>query len=994
MRREAACPFMPMPPFLSSPRSTRRFAPWVAACVLAWWCFLQGAAAQGLALRYHAQPEGLGNLVVTALVQSQDGRLWIATENGLYRHDGTRIERVDTMETAMPSRQINALASDGRNGLWVGTTAGVFHWHEGRFEPVAGAGQTLVTKQGQTIAAMADGGALLAAEEGLFIVQRDTAGGSWRASPALSQAVLGGEPLLASVHAVMVEADGAWWLGCGIALCRWKAGELQRWGERDGLRRAYWAGLLRASDGALWVRSQAQVLRRAEGTAVFKDVTPPGLSHGTVHLQQPLLEDDDGRVMTQSDNGLLRWQAGRWTHFAAAQGLTVGGGVHAILVDRHRDVWLGTAGHGLAHWRGYRHWRHWTQRQGLRSDDVWAFAEEAPGRLWMGTGRGAVVLEHGAADEARLTPGGGTQNPVGALARDATGQMWMATYRGELFRRRAGGAWQRMAAGLPLVMTLLPAAGGGLWLGADEGGLYLVKPLQQHGAASPQRMQPPGMSLQQARTMTVYAACTSPGGQAWFGTSAGLLMHDAATGLTQPVVAGLPERGIIEKLACARDGALWVGSKDNRVWRLQPAAGGWRAETLRIDLLGQRSVMALLADRRGWLWLTTDDGVLAWNGRQWRRFDESNGHVWSDCNQAALYEDSAGSLWIGTSRGASQVLQPELLFAPTPVELHLTQASHDGRTWPHERPWAAAWSPAALQISWTVPVFTNRPAQQVRYRLMGLSEQWSTTQHGDVSFAALPAGRYTFEAVAENADLGLASRPVSLAFEILPPWWQGRWAMAGYAAASAALVVLLYRWRVRLLVRRQRELEALVGRRTAELEASYEQMRTLALTDGLTGAMNRRAIADLAGRELARAQRGESTVALVLLDVDHFKSINDTHGHPVGDAVLQQLVQRLSGVMRSYDAIGRWGGEEFLLVLPGLSLVQEEGRHRAQHLQRCVAEAPFDIGTAEPLTVTCSAGAVEAGAGTREALEALITRADAALYEAKHGGRNRIVFAA
>lgn len=980
-----------MPPSTPPQRSTRRFAQWAVACAFAWCCLVGGAAAQALSLRYHAQSDGLSNLVITALVQSQDGRLWIGTENGLYRHDGARIERVDTAEAAMPSRQINALAGDGRGGLWIGTADGVFHWGGSRLEAVDSAGQTIVVRQGQTITATADGGALVAAEGRLHTLRHDAASSTWRASPAFPEAALRGEPMLSSINAVMEDTDGAWWLGCGTALCRWQAGELQRWGEREGFRKARWAGLLRARDGSLWVRSQTQVLRSPKGASTFEDVTPADLNSGSVHLQQPLVEDGDGRVMTQSDTGLLRWQAGQWTHFAAAHGLSVGGGVHAILVDRHHDVWLGTAGHGLAHWRGYRHWRHWTRREGLPSDDVWSFVEETPGRMWLGTGRGAVVLQRGAEGAGvRPVPQGGPQDEVGALARDASGQMWVATYSGELFRRSAGALWQRVATGLPLVMTLTPAADGGVWLGADKG-LYLVKPVR--GSALHEVAPPPGMDPKQAKSMTVYNACTLRNGPTWFGTSAGLLMHDAARGVTQqPAVKGLPPGLAFEKLSCGGDGALWAAVKDHRVWRVTHAAGGWQAEMLHPGLLGQRSMMALLADSRGWLWMTTDDGVLVWNGRQWRRFDESNGLVWSDSNQNALYEDAAGSVWIGTSHGVSQVQRPELLFEPVPVELHITRVRRDLRAWPHDRPWAAEWSAGALQIAWTVPTFANRSAQQVRYRLKGLSGQWSTTQHDDVSFAALPAGRYTFEAVAENVDLGQASEVVSLQFEILPPWWQSAWARAAYVVAAAAFMALLYRWRVRLLVRRQRELEALVGQRTAELEASYEQMRTLALTDGLTGAMNRRAIMELASRELAHARRGEAPVAFVMLDADHFKSINDTHGHLAGDAVLKQLVQRLRGVMRSYDAIGRWGGEEFLLVLPGLSLEQEEGRRRVERLQRCVAEEPFDIGADERLAVTCSAGAVGALAGVGETIEVLIGQADAALYAAKHGGRDRVVF--
>lgn len=953
-------------------------------------CFAAAAAAQDLSLRYHTQVDGLANLAITALVQTPDGQLWIGTENGLYRHDGARITRVDADDAPMPSRHVSALTGDGRGGLWIGTASGIFHLGKNRLEPVDTGETRINVRQGQTIAATADGGALVAAVAGFYAVRRDTGSGAWRAGPAFAPATPGAQTPPGPIHSVIVDADGAWWMGCGNALCHWRAGVLQR--SDEGPAKPAWAHLLRTRDGALWVRSQTQVLRRAAGASSFEDVTPPDLSHGVVHLQQPLAEDGDGRVMTSSDTGLLRWDAGHWEHFEARQGLTVGGGVHAILVDRDRDVWLGTAGHGLAHWRGYPHWRQWTQRQGLASEDVWSFVEDAAGGVWMGTADGAALLAQDAGG-ARFVPQRGTHAQVGSMARDASGQFWMATYTGELFRRQASGAWQRMAEGLPLVMMVRPALGGGLWLGADPG-LYFVEP-SRAGVPPPRQMTPPGMDPQLARSMTVFTACNSPQGQTWFGTSAGLLVHDPVLGLRPSQVQGLPADLGIEKLGCGPDGVLWAASNGNRLWRISGAGADWRAEALPPGgVLGRRSVMAMLADSRGWLWVTTDDGVLVWNGRQWRRFDESSGLVWNDCNQGALYEDSAGNVWIGTSRGASQVLAPERLFEPVRAQLRFTQAVRDGQALAHDQPWTAEWSAGALQITWAVPTFTNRPTQQVRYRLRGLSEQWSTTQHDDVSFTALPAGRYTFEAQAENVDLGLVTAIASLSFEILPPWWLSRWAVAAYGAAAAAFVVLAYRWRVGLLVRRQRELEALVGQRTSELKASYEQMRTLALTDGLTGAMNRRAVTDMAERELAHARRGEAPVAFVLLDIDHFKDINDTHGHLAGDAVLVQLVQRLRATMRDYDAIGRWGGEEFLLILPGLSLGREEGRRRAEDLQRCVARQPFDIGSGTPLPVTCSAGVSAACAGTDETLKTIIGRADAALYDAKNAGRNRTVFAA
>ena len=1001
---------MPSSATLASPAPRRsapiRFARWILGGLLAG-ALVATAPAQDLALTTHTQSDGLSNLSVTAMVQLPDGRLVVGTENGLYRHDGARITRIDAPGLPLANRHISTLAPDGRGGVWVGMISGLARLGPQGLEVIATGSPALSVRQGhRTIAATADGGALVAAMDGLYTVRR--AGSGWRATPAFAPALRDREPSLADIHAVLVEPDGSWWLGCGLALCRWRDGALIRFGERDGPKPARWGDLLRTRDGALWARGQTQVARQAPGSDRFEDLTPPRLGDSTVRLQLPLAEDTQGRVLTSSDDGVLRWQSGRWTRFGAEHGLDVGSGVHAILQDRDHDLWLGTAGHGLVHWRGYEHWRQWTRRQGVPSDDLWTFLEEAPGRMWLGTGNGAALLDPESGRVDVRTPGG-TSDQVGSLARDEAGQLWMATYSGQLFRQRAGGAWQRVAKGLPLVFVLQPALGGGMWAGTDKG-LFFVPPAG--GAAggatgTPPRVVPaPGMAADRSKSLTVFAACTSPQRRTWFATSAGLIAHDEAHGMSTPAIAGLPDGLSIEKVACGRDGALWVASPDHRLWRVASTVDGrgagngsdagvgdaWRADALQPgEVLGRRTVMALLSDRRGWLWVTTDDGVLVWNGGPWRRFDDSNGLGWNDCNQNALVEDAAGDIWIGTSRGATQVIAPERLLDPARVALHLTRVTRDQVPMPLDRAWTADWSAGALEIAWAAPVFRNRATQQVRYRLRGLDEQWRTTAHEDVVFPALPGGRYVFEARVENIDLGLVSELAALPFEIRPPWWRSAWALAAAGALAVALIALAHRWRVRAWVRRQRELEGLVGRRTAELKASYEQMRTLALTDGLTGAMNRRAITDLAAREIARARRGDAAVTLMLIDIDHFKRINDTHGHPAGDAVLTQLVLRLKATMRDYDAIGRWGGEEFLLVLPGLSMAQEQGRRRAQALQRCIGDQPFDIGTGTPLAATCSAGVVGVPPACDESLEALVARADAALYDAKHGGRDRAV---
>lgn len=180
-------------------------------------------------------------------------------------------------------------------------------------------------------------------------------------------------------------------------------------------------------------------------------------------------------------------------------------------------------------------------------------------------------------------------------------------------------------------------------------------------------------------------------------------------------------------------------------------------------------------------------------------------------------------------------------------------------------------------------------------------------------------------------------------------------------------------------------LEARVAERTTELAEANARLDRLAHEDALTRLPNRRAADAMLARELALHQRERLPLAVLLADIDHFKRINDQHGHPVGDKVLAQVAARLSAALRSSDAAARFGGEEFLVLLPGtdadgLAVIAEK-------LRAAVADAPVDpVGR-----VTLSFGAARLLPGDNPAQ--LLQRADLALYEAKAGGRNRVCVA-
>ena len=202
-----------------------------------------------------------------------------------------------------------------------------------------------------------------------------------------------------------------------------------------------------------------------------------------------------------------------------------------------------------------------------------------------------------------------------------------------------------------------------------------------------------------------------------------------------------------------------------------------------------------------------------------------------------------------------------------------------------------------------------------------------------------------------------------------------------------------------LLVERLREMQLYLGVLVASLTIAAgvfstvlarmgERQRSLSRRESLTGCFNRRAFYELFPREVERARRLGQGVAIVFVDIDHFKAINDRHGHETGDRVLQQLSARLRGIIRETDLLFRWGGEEFVVLLP--HTLPGEAPVLAERIRASVAERPFVASEAHPdVAVTVSVGVAGTSAWPVDP-DALLASADAACYQAKARGRNQV----
>lgn len=221
-------------------------------------------------------------------------------------------------------------------------------------------------------------------------------------------------------------------------------------------------------------------------------------------------------------------------------------------------------------------------------------------------------------------------------------------------------------------------------------------------------------------------------------------------------------------------------------------------------------------------------------------------------------------------------------------------------------------------------------------------------------------------------------------------WWHPSWLVPGSQppALSAAYLIMMavVLASSTFLTARVHSARARLRSQKRELARAIEQIRELATRDELTGLPNRRYMLEMLRLEQLRAQRSPQPLLLAQMDLDHFKAINDTHGHAAGDRALQAFAQTVRACVRSSDILARWGGEEFLLLMANTHAA--DGMRLLERVRATVAATPVALPGGTSLYLTVSVGLAELV--PHEGTASLLQRADAALYEAKRQGRNRV----
>ncbi len=927
--------------------------------------------------------QGLPQNSVQAMLQSRDGYLWLGTEEGLVRFDGVRFVVFDRRTTpGFTDNYISALLQDRQGVIWIGTRqGGVLRYAGGRF-------RAWTKKDGlpndfvRCLAQDRSGRVWLGTDGGLA---RWTGNGfeNLTARDGLSSE---------AVRAIVEDRDGDLWIGTrGGGIDRYHGRSFTAYRKADGLAGDdVWCALA-ARDGTLWIGTAGGGLSHFANGRFTAVGAGEGLRSGFVAA---LLEDRAGNLWVGTDGGgISRLAAGRWTSYTGREGLS-NDFVQAFLEDREGNLWIGTQGGGLNRLQD-RSFTLFSSREGLSRDAAWSISEDRAGAMWIGTLGGGLNRLDGDGVRVFTTRDGLPGDAVWATLEARDGSLWIGT-RGAGLARWNNGRFTRYgtAEGLPanIVLSLLEDRQGTLWVGTSSG---LARLDGGRFTAFTTRDGLPNDS--------VLSLLESRRGEIWIGTRGGLSRLAQGKFTNRTTADGLSNDTIYDIHEDA-GGDLWCGTAGGGIVRI--GAGPVRAYGSR-DGLFDDVVYRILEDAAGHFWMSCNRGVFRVSRRDFDRYDRgeikaipstpfsrADGLRNPECNggfQPAGWRSRDGRLWFPTIAGAAVVDPTRLRVNTIPPPVVLEALLVDGKARPLQSGLRIPPGKGNLELHYTGLSFVAPERVAFRYRLVGLDADWIDAGKRRIAYYTnLPSGQYTFRVTACNDSGVWAPEGASIAFVVEPRFYQSVWFVLLCAAAVGLAAEGAYVLRVHRLKARQKELEDLVAERTRQLAEANQVLERLSLADPLTGTANRRQFERVLEFERKRSERTGAPLALLMIDIDEFKVLNDAFGHLVGDDCLKRVAQELMASVRGAgDLVARYGGEEFAVILAGSDaegavVLAERIRARVEALA-----LPLDPGRPGH-RLTVSVGVAGARRMREVSSETLVAAADQALYRAKQTGKNRV----
>jgi len=930
--------------------------------------------AQEYSFRSFGAAEGLNNLVIRRIYQDEVGFLWVSTENGLFRYDGNRFEQFGAAQ-GIPVNFAAALGGAPDGSLLAGGTFGLYHLSGNRFEKLATAFKTVSTLQG--IQSDGKGRTFLGTDAGL--VELDSSPGKHDfASRSFPQPPGTSGP---QANGVFIDGDALWY-GCGLELCRMDAQGTKVFSRDRGLPANPIMAIQKDRAGNLWVTVRSDgIFVWPSGKTKFER---PRLPVPAANIRGAPILDSDGQVLLPSLEGLLIGNEKGWQKIDRSFGLR--GSVATVFEDRQHAHWIGLGGRGLVLWRGYQEWENYSTDSGLAAEIVYGILPLKDGSLWVGTGSGLLRGDQRNSKETFTVVPGFDGIVVHSLCSVPNGDIWVGSEGRGVARIVQGtfkATWFGETQGLSGkdIYSLRFDRENRLWA-ATEAGLFM--------ASAPYLRFSRIAELPATRMWSVVQGTD---GTVWAGGDNGLFAFAGGHWKAFTRDEGLSNTAVLS-LGAGPDNVIWVGYDfGGGMDRVHRQAGGVVIEK-NVQRPGTDGMIYFLEyDAKGRMWAGTQHGVDVWDGARWTHYDMNDGLVWDDCDTNGFAQGPDGAIWIGTSGGLSRFTPRPDSSATIPLEAVITRLSVGKNDVSGLRNPSFDSHASSLIAQFSALNASRQNSVVFRYRLGGVASNWTETAQHELQFANLAPGAYRLEIGAREGDGAWSVRSAEFPFRILTPWYSTWWLISLYVLIPLSAVIVGHRLRILGTRRRERELVRIVEEKTADLQHANEELSRLSFTDPLTGLANRRIFDQTLVKECARLTRTGEQLSLVILDVDHFKALNDSQGHQRGDEYLVLLGAELTRLTRRrIDVAARIGGEEFAMILPETTAADAANLAESVRLAIAGLELSHPASMTAPF-LTVSAGVATATLGGWTTPEKLVSAADQALYGAKQTGRNRVIVA-
>ncbi len=922
--------------------------------------------------RYWTGEDGLGQNSVLAIAQSPEGYLWLGTGAGLHRFDGLEFERFSRRtQPHLAGERVGNLFLDRSERLWIGTDEGLAVWKDGAFLPPE---SWWSIDQPGRITQAPDGAIWVATLYSGFVTDPPNAPGS------------------AELNAVAQRVTSVAFPGDGTVIAATYRQGVLRWDPKTGaveqlrgVRGGDMFSLLARPDGSVLMGGFEGVDRWADGV-----VRPLSLGPHDGQPIEVMAEGADDSVLLGTPTGVVVLD--RDLRLQGRMALTSKAEARALLVDRGGNTWVGFAEAGLAR-LSPRYVERFEPEGGASGLSVVATVRDADGGLWIADRCQGVSRYEGTRLDQHVGTGVGlTDDCIWTAAEHPAGVMWLGAWSGGVTRwdRRSREIIEVLgpAQGIgEAVLAVHPAADGRVWLGTSDGVFTW-----RDGELEPV----PGLD----DVGSLRHVHEAGDGVIWLSTMTGLVRWQDGVARSFGLEQGLLSNRVRHVAEDGRGGLL-VATYGGGLHHFD----GERATPLdRSRGLSDDFVSHVFNDPYDTVWVSGNAGLARFSrGRLHDVLDgradsldpvvlrATDGLPSSECNggsQASGFVDERGMLHVPTMHGLALVDSAAVGGEPVRPARPVLRGLDSGvrRRTLDAQPDRVELDPGerALEISWTG--FHYRAPEGLRFRHRLGDGPWREAgSRRSALYSGLAPGEHRF-AVQARVEDGPWSESATLLLVAPRTFAESPWPRLAVVVA----LILLFLGLIRVQNRRTERIQALVDQRTAELQEANARLAALANEDSLTGVASRRRFEDRLDVEWRTARRSRGLLSLLMVDVDHFKSLNDRLGHPIGDRCLVEIADRLrKGTLRDVDLVARYGGEEFSVLLPGTSL---EGAERvARRLLEAVRARPVDLGPAGEVNVTVSIGVAVASPEGEEEAASLVEAADRALYAAKGAGRDRLM---